>query len=1046
MEPERWQKIEAMFQSAIALSLPERSAFLAHACQDDDTLRREVEALLAADQKADDITLAMPAQVAAEMFAAPPPLQTGQALDHYTILSQLGAGGMGIVYLAEDTRLKRKVALKVLPAQFTQQPDRVRRFIQEAQAASALSHPNILTIYEIGEVGATHFMATEYIAGQSLRAWLQSNEATLTSKLDIAIQITSALATAHEAGIIHRDIKPENVMVRPDGLVKVLDFGLAKLQGKGVAEGNASPHSSTISGIVMGTVRYMSPEQARGEKVDARTDIFSLGIVLYEMLAGKMPFVGASTFEVVAAILEREPVPLAQHCPDVPAELQIIINRMLRKDRTERYANGQEAVAALKTCQEHLAAVAQQREAFRATNEMQPTLVVSTDELKAQPTTPPTTHFVQRLSRYRVTVLASLAALILLSAGGYYYVYHSASRTTMTLAEKEPLLLTDFENKTGEEIWDGVLKQALAIALEQSPYMNIFPEERARLTLGLMGRKPEEPITRVLGREICQRRKLRVFLAGTIGKLGQGYTLTLEALDAQSGESLARTLEQATSQEQVLSALSRAAIAIRGKIGEPSTSLQKYDATIDEVTTKSLEAFKAYTEAEKFFMKGDNERAIPFFKRAVDLDAGFAKAWVNLGFAYSNSGFITQSVLCHQKAYALRDQVTARESFECLYSYFRRATGELDKALETAQMYTQTYPQSIYAWNALGTLNGALGQPEKEIEACRESIRLNPDYVFDRGNLVSGLIKLNRYDEAISVLHDGMSRKLESTGTHLQLYQIAFGKGDQQELAAQRQWLAQAPPDWRWAGLQARTNIFSGRLQPAAIALQQLVTLAGTNNLIEQQIGMLSEVAVAQAAFGRTSNAIETATRALSLQQTHTPLLKGHLWNEVFPFLGWPYALSGDLAKAQSLTDQLVRENPKNSLIRFVWEPLTRATIELQRQAPEKAIQSLQTATQYEASPASSFRINWIRGQAYLQLKKGAEAAAEFQKIIDHRGWDVTSPLWPLAHLGLARAAVLQGDANKARQAYETFFHLWKDADPDLPVLLQAKQELAQLQ
>ncbi|MBL8205111.1 MAG: protein kinase [Blastocatellia bacterium] len=1014
-------------------------------------------------------------------------ITTGTRFGPYQIAAPLGKGGMGEVYLAEDERLKRKVALKLLPAEFTQNSERLRRFEQEAQATSALNHPNIITIFEIGAQNGTHFITTEFIAGQTLRDRLQQ-PLSQTEATEVAVQIANALAAAHDANIIHRDIKPENVMLRKDGIVKVLDFGLAKLterRGEGargrqgeeadtwLAESPRPPVAashSTTPGTVMGTASYMSPEQARGERVDARTDIFSLGVVLYEMLAGKRPFEGVNMIDVLGSILHQEPAPLG----NVPDELQRIVTLALQKDRNARYASVKALQADLKAVQRkwEFTAEAQRRAEREPTDNVErlgaqasrllserrdasDVVSASAEEkaissqgeraalrpLAASGTLALPGAALPGAARRTRNLLLALAGLLLIAVAAYFFT----RQPTPAFREREPLLLADFENKTGEEIWDGTLKQALAVALEQSPYMNIFPEERARDTLRLMNRSVDEPLTRATGREICQRRNVRALLIGTITKLERSYTVTLEATNAQSGETMARALETAAGRDEVLNALGHAAKDLREKLGESLVSLQKYDAPLREATTKSLEALKAYSAGMDALRKGEDDQGILLLKRAVELDEQFVMALTMLG-ARVSARSVTEAVSCYKKGWEFRNKVSEREKLSISSVYYGYVTGELDKAIEEGQVLASVYPEDGNSFNSQGARYSRAGQLEKAAASFREAFNRVERSVIWRGNLAATLIRLNRYDEAKELLDQGVKLYPEGFNFSRLLFLIAVSKNDTQEMNRLRARVAENSTALAPQLLHAQLEVFTGRRQQASNAFQQLATSVGTRNQTEDKQRIYSNEAAAQAYFGQMTKAAELAMRVLLLQKNSKTLLKAHLASSLdTPWAGWILALSGDAARARTLTDELVRENPKNTLILNVIAPLTRATIELQRGNPAQAIELLQPAIQYEAAPASSFRPNWIRGQAYLQLKQGAQAAAEFQKIIDHRGWDVTSPLWPLAHLGAGRAAVLQSDTAKAKQMYDEFFRLWRDADADLPVLIEAKKEYEKL-
>lgn len=640
--------------------------------------------------------------------------------------------------------------------------------------------------------------------------------------------------------------------------------------------------------------------------------------------------------------------------------------------------------------------------------------------------------------RYRTAVFVLVSLLLIVAAAALFYFTRKP-----TLTERDPILLADFDNRTGEAIWDGTLKQALAVTLEQSPYLNIFADERARVTLKLMGKPDNERITRATGREICQRRGVKALLVGTIAKQERNYSLSLEAIDSRTGNTIARTFAEAEDKDHVLRTLGHSATELRQKLGESLASIQQFDVPIEDTTTPSLEALQAYSMGFTLFQKGEAAPAVPFLRRAVELDDQFASAWRLLGAIRNQSA---EGVAALEKAWQRRDRVSEIERNQITTSQYIYVTKELDKLTEAATMITRSRPHNYGGFFVLGTAHAFAGRLEASVEAYQELLRLNPDSNINRNNLAGTLLRLNRYDEAAAMAQENLQRQPNSPLFHLTMLRVAFARHDEAAMNREIAALAQTPFAQTLL-FQAQTKYFGGRKREADELIQQAFTLAGTRNQLEEQLSILSTEAAFDAQAGLTAQARAQAERVLALQQSSQTFLRLHLGAGLGqPFLGWVFALNGDATRAQALTDELVRENPQNTLVLSVVAPLTRATIELQRGHPDKALELLQPTSLYEASAAASLRPNWIRGQAYLQLKRGAVAAAQFQKIIDHRGWDVTSPLWPFAHLGLARAAALQGDAAKARQAYEAFFQLWQDADAELPVLMEAKKEYAKLQ
>ena len=661
MTPERWQQLKQIFQSALERNPAERSAFLNQACADDPALRSQVESLIASHDQAGDSIEAIAAEAATEMLDDDQAVSiVGKQMGHYQVVSLLGRGGMGEVFLAHDTSLGRKVALKLLRSDFTRNEERLRRFQQEARAASALNHPNILTIHEIGHDGSLHFMATEYVEGETLRQHLSRARITVGQTLDVAIQVASALAAAHQAGIIHRDIKPENTMVRTDGNVKVLDFGLAKLAQPKTIDTAAPtlPQVETEPGLVMGTFSYMSPEQARGLAVDTRTDIWSLGVMIYEMAAGRQPFEGETASDVMSLILQKEPPPLAYSWPEVPAELERIVRKALRKDKEERYQTIKDLLIDLRNLRKELELSAEMERSAppisaRAMSSGQSAAASAHSASSAE-------YIVTEIKQHKRAAVGALALILIASAASFFY-FHRTKASPLT--EKDTILIADFVNTTGDAVFDGALKQALAVQLEQSPFLNIFPDERVQETLRLMNRPPETRVTRDVAREICERQGLKAMLVGSIDPLGSHYVIALDAVNARTGDVLDREQTEAESKEQVLSVLGKTATHLREKLGESLSSIQKFDAPIEQATTSSLEALRAFTLGNEKLFAGSSSEAIPLFERAVELDPNFALAYSKLAVTHYNIFEYSSAAEFARKAFGLRERASEHEKF-----------------------------------------------------------------------------------------------------------------------------------------------------------------------------------------------------------------------------------------------------------------------------------------------------------------------------------------------------------------------------------------------
>ena len=1068
MNPERWRRINEIFEAAVARPLDERACYVERACAGELDLRRTVEAMLLADLK-QNLYLDRPAYEAVDSFL-PSLIKDADSqnfseavIGGYRLIREIGSGGMGTVYLAYDAHLKRQAALKVLPSRFNSL-DRVRRLEREARSASALNHPHIITIYDFGQENGRPFIASEFVEGRTLRDYVGTPELTLNKILEIGSQVASALDTAHVAGIIHRDIKPENIMLRPDGYSKVLDFGLAKLaEGEinGVQTKTVGSQLTSVfetkAGAVMGTVNYMSPEQVRGQRLDGRSDLFSLGVVLYELITGQRPFDGETWHHTMVAITDTEPRTLEEHLREVPEGLQELIDQALTKHRDERYQSARELLRDLADIQAEiepntrLKRIAPEREGAQRISQQPTTLLpasgsLSVERRKIRQKGRRRNAAVSRLKKH--WLLISIAAAFLIAVAGYLYFSHRAHSASSLITAKDAILLADFVNTTGDADFDGTLKQGLTVQLAQSPYINIYPEERARETLKLMERSRDEKITRDIGREICQRRGIKVLILGSVARLGRNYVITLEAVNSQSGESVAQQQTEAEDKEHVLKALGGASTELRKKLGESLASIERFDVPIDQATTTSLEALKNFTAGVDLRGKGQYAQSIPPFKRAVELDNDFAMAHVQLGTSYRDVRNLALGNKHLQRAYELRDRVSERERLEISATYFRHITGELDKRIEMTSLLMRTYPQYTYGFHLHGNSLMIAGDFEQAAEAYRGALRIDPYYGLSRANLALALIGLNRFDEAEKVLQEGIDRGIDSPGLHSRLYLLGFFKHDEQLMQRQVQWFTGRSDEFQIRELQARALAFSGRRQEASKTFANEAALAEAQGLHAEKARILSVEATLNATFGFTEQARKQADALLNfLAQDHIspeelqPSMAQTL--DAQP-VAWIMALCGNQREVQTLEEDFTRKFPLDTIHNSVWVPVIRATLELKSGAGQSRVgDSLPPARQYEA--ALSFRPTWVRGLAYLHEKNGAVAAVEFQRIIDHRGWDVFSPLWPLAHLGLARAEVLEGNVPAARKHYEEFFDLWKDADSDLPVLIDAKREYEKL-
>jgi serine/threonine protein kinase/tetratricopeptide (TPR) repeat protein len=970
-----------------------------------------------------------------------------EKVSHYRILEKLGAGGMGVVYLAEDMKLGRKVAIKILSQEYTTNKDRLSRFEQEASAASNLNHPNILTIHEVGNDDGRHYIATEYIDGVTLRRKLAASQIETPEILDIAIQVACALEEAHTAGIVHRDVKPDNIMVRRNGYVKVLDFGLAKLTetvDRTPLDGEAATRVmvQTDAGVVMGTSQYMSPEQARGKPVDARSDIWSLGVVIYEMVAGRTPFEGETSTDIIVAITQKEPPPLARFAPNVPPELDWIVMKALRKDRDERYQTIKELLTDLRRLKQRLEFETELERSAAPVSFSKSKI----SDLAALPTTPeravPTAektishvssaeYIATGIKRHKIAAaIVALFLIVAIGAGFYFY-----NRNSHPLTDRDTVLLTDFVNTTGEPVFDGTLKQALAVHLGQTPFLNLFPEERVRETLRFMGRSPEDRITRDVGREICQRQGLKAMLTGSIASLGSHYVITLEAVNPVSNDPIAREQIEAESKERVLSSLGTAASNLRKKLGESLSSIQKYDVNIEQATTSSLEALKAYAMANEERSRGRSRESLTLYKRAVDLDPNFAMAYARIGVHYGNHEELENAKQYVQKAYDLRDRVSERERLYITEKYYTYLTGEIDKTIETLQTWARLYPDDFIPRNNLSLNYKLLGRYEESLKEALEAVRLSPNNLSARDNLVASFIGLGRIDEAEQAEREAQKINPDALTAHLNNFIFSYFRRDQAAMDREVQWARGRPEEAEFTALLSAVSLSYGKLKEAEQLLKRSMELFKLQKRPENASARLMALAGELSILGKCDRAKDSAKEALNLVRGQMNVANAALI----------YAACGDSSQAQSLLEEARAAYPKNTVISAILTPIVGAGVEKAKGNIPQAIQLLESVRSYDYGVILGVATKYARGNLYLQQRRGKEAAAEFKEIVDHRGADLLSPANTLAQLGLARAAVINGDTAAARKSYQDFFALWKDADADLPALVEARKEYEQL-
>ena len=971
--PSLHQRAKDLFLAAIELPAADRRAFLEEACGDDDALSREVRSLFAfhEDREGEGTTLE---GEAAQAAFAPGQVFAGR----YRMITRIGRGGMGDIWRADDLVLNTAVALKLIASTG---PEARERMLNEVRLARQITHPAVCRVFDVGEAESGVFFSMELVRGEDLAALLRRVGRLPSEKvIDIAHQLCAGLAAAHAQGVLHRDLKPANVLIDDNGLVRITDFGIAVSR---TAAGHAT---------LAGTPGYMAPEQrAPGTPLSERTDIYALGLVLFELLVGQHALNRP----------EGHPPRPSTLVPDVDPDLERVVMQSLNTDPRNRPSSALEMAAGLPE-------IGTRRGVGLA---IAP---------RSRFATPP----------WLVGVaIAAVVAILAVASTSFI------SPDARSLTERDTIVVADFENTTGEPVFDGALKVALAVALEQSPFLKMFPDDRARDTLRLMQRSPDERITRSLARDIARREQLKALIAGSISSLGRNYVLALEAVNAETGDVMAREQEEAASKEQVLTSLGTATSRLRERLGESLASIKMFDVPLPRATTPSLDALNAYSRALYEGREVPRLEAIPHLKRAIELDPTFAMAHALLSAVYANTGQSALAPAYSLRAFELRDRVSERERFFISWRYYRDAIQAWDKGLELAQSWTETYPREAFAFNSLGSAYIRLGRFEQSVQPFREAIRLDPKFIPSYSNLAASLLALSRFDEARAILQQAADRQLDFNGVRRLSYLIALVQGDAKTMARELESSVGVGETNAAFGWQAHASEIAGRVTEAHEQFRRGIQMSLQGNFQEVAAGLTMEDAEMHATVGQCTEALSEVSAGAGLSRDNVTLERASR----------ALALCGSGSEASSLSSELSKRFPEATLTVRLAVPVTAAALALTRHEPAKALELLEPVKTYDHAPSGEFWPVYLRGQAYLQAKDGAAAGVQFQSILDHRGEVPASVLYPLAHLGLARAAVLANDTAKARRTYEDFLALWNDADSDLQPLKEARLEYSQL-
>src|ERR1700722_4271924 len=952
----------------------------------------------------------------------------GKKVSHYRVLEVIGGGGMGMVYKAEDLKLGRRVALKFLPEELAEDPVSLLRFEREAQTASSLNHANICTIFEIEEYEGKPFIVMELLDGQTLRDRLLTlGPETLpqNGRVDIAVQICDGLEAAHTHGIIHRDIKPANIFLTKSGLVKILDFGLAKsIEIEESVEHepertSLSAHSTTESrsaearinltrtGMHTGTASYMSPEQTRREKLDARTDLFSFAAVLYEMATGRRAFAGDDATTVHEAVLHQFPVPVRSLNLRISQRLEAVITKGIQKDREDRYQSAADMRADL----ERVSGVAQ-----------------------------------SRFSPGRKS-LAFATLLLIACAGGSYWHYRNREKLTAN----DTIVLADLTNQTSDPVLDDAINFALRIELAQTPFLRVLDEEKVRGYMKELNQPIDGRITPDIARQVCGKTSSKAMVTSTIADTGNGYRIMMKAIDCANGKTVAQSARNVTYRKNLVHELGVAGSELRGDLGEPAASVKKYNQPLEEVTSSSLEAIQHLAQGFRQQLSKAHSPALAisllsFYKRAVDLDPSFALAWASLGNIYQTQEQfnVRLAMEAEAKAYELRNRLIPQLRY-LIVTLYLSIGGDLEKAYPVFEEWVQNFPLDGVAHHNFGNLLVWLGQFDRAADEYREALRLSPTMTgYD--SLMSSTLYAGRLAEAKAVFEEAQSHKLDSIEMHCNAQLLAFLQHDETGMQTQLAW-ARGNPEAEAVILHGigREKAYHGQFRESRTILHKRF-----QNMAERVKGSSLANEMTAFDFDLATQAAETgslgdAQHLLSSLREGDPRLV--LFSEGFALLD---ARAGYVEQAQKIASSINRNLPVDTLVQDYTLPAIYAAIKLRRNDPAGAITILQPALRYDlAYPPLGFNSlypAYLRGLAYLRMGDGRLAAAEFQKLIDHPAIVGRNDIGALAYLQLGRAQTMTGDKAAARNSYGTFLTLWKDADSDIPALKQAKAEYAKLQ
>jgi eukaryotic-like serine/threonine-protein kinase len=956
----------------------------------------------------------------------------GQQVSHYEIISRLGTGGMGEVFEARDHRLGRRVALKFLPEELSRDVRAVDRLQREAQIASSLNHPHICTIHAIDSHHGTHFIVMELLDGVPLKQRLQVSTLAVREILVIAMQVAEAMDAAHRLGIVHRDIKPANIFLTTNGPVKVLDFGVAKLQAPTASLSTSMPtiprrasDAQTTDGVTLGTIQYMSPEQARGEEIDSRSDLFSLGVVMYEMAAGTPPFTGPTTAVIYDGILNRRPPAPSTMNGSVAPDFDRLIARAMEKERADRYQNASELIADLQRVYRELSGeLVMGRTAEYPTRYVpradQPAyLHPPADRVHVATAAPPPAR------RWPRVAGAAIGVVALAGVGAYW----QAQRAQPLLERDTVVVVGDFTNATGDPVFDAALREAVDVQIRQSRWFSVLGEQRTLSTLRQMGRPDDTPVTGAVARELCQRAGAQAVIEGAIASIGATYLITLDAQNCTTGDSIAKEQAQPSNKDAVLAELGAATSQLRKRLGESLQSVERFDTPIQEATTPSLPALRAYSLGVRARVREGDSAAIPFFRQALEHDPAFALAHARLSVVYENLGDRALARDEVQRAYELRDKVSEYERLYIVSRFHDVVSGDAEKRIDTLRLMSETFPRDFAARNNLGVAYLELGRVEQAVEQFRTAVSLAPDQRLPNMNLANTLVTLGRLEDARAAFDRTLAIG-DSSDTRAGAYLRAYYAGDRAEMDRQYEAGRRGGEPWLLSEARALTLAYEGHLAATRRAFAEAIgdaRDAARRGAVARAWLLLAYFAVQ---IDDSAGARQAAEQALAHDGDSRNVLQAAAI----------LALAGDPARAEALTAPMETQPRLDTITRDVYLALARSAVALARGDAVEAHQRLDRSTAYEARYPE---LTWLRGLAHLAAGDAA-AAADFRTLIEHP-WRGGAVIPPAMHVHLARALARSGDAGGARAAYDAFLTAWANADPDATLLKQARAERAAL-